>query len=466
MTASEMEQRLGSFRKRDFRVWRRRQWWLRWHSLLDCSSRMLRIWIASSSEDSSCSQGYKKQGEQSQRPSFTPWSSMVCQWCMKLLLYRKALTRLWTSESWGKGCRTSMRSQHRGTRDKVVRWHWQWSVTSRRDPRMEKLLCVWDPWTLWQGLQEEGDSTRQQVCWERSPRQGMQETKRWRQTGVSGNRSKIGFTRRGILGSSYPVGDSRHASGQWLYRSRSGEHRCVPRLCAHSVSVKNPNGEASKVVGRGCVRISIPLNKRELKCELKIILYVPDCSSNLLSVTRCTEWGHSFTFEKGNSCMKLQKGTRVKLTQENNLFYLPCSVLEFKMSSNSVKLDSARKWHRRLGHLNQTDVVRNAPETVGNSMIYATCAHGLRSQRLQYQEWQRPKQKRRWRPFRVESLPGFRFCIVFADQYTKFVFVHCLRQRVKHWPAWKNLFSVWGRPRKWGKTMRRSFSQSSSRHTA
>ena len=62
--------------------------------------------------------------------------------------------------------------------------------------------------------------------------------------------------------------------------------------------------------------------------------------------------------------MKFLKGTRVKLTQENNLFYLPCSVLEFKLSSNSVKLDSARKWHRRLGHLIQTDVVRNAPETV------------------------------------------------------------------------------------------------------
>ena len=63
--------------------------------------------------------------------------------------------------------------------------------------------------------------------------------------------------------------------------------------------------------------------------------------------------------------MKLQKGTRVKITQENNLFYLPCSVLEFKMSSNSVKLDSERSWHGRLGHLNQADVARNAPETVG-----------------------------------------------------------------------------------------------------
>ena len=124
--------------------------------------------------------------------------------------------------------------------------------------------------------------------------------------------------------------------------------------------VKNPNGETSRVVGRGRVRISTPSNKGEFQCELQNNLCVPDYSANLLSVSRCTEWGHSFTFKNGNSCMKLLKGTRVILMLENNLFYLPCSVLEFKMSSNSVKLDSARKWHRRLAHLNQADVVRIA----------------------------------------------------------------------------------------------------------
>ena len=129
--------------------------------------------------------------------------------------------------------------------------------------------------------------------------------------------------------------------------------------------VKYPNGEASRVVGRGCVRISISSNKREFQCKLKNVLCVPDYSSNLLSVSRCTEWGHSFTFEKRNNCIKLQKGTRVKLTQENNLVYLPCRVLDFKMFSSSVKLDSARKWHRGLGHLSQANVVRNAPKKVG-----------------------------------------------------------------------------------------------------
>ena len=78
--------------------------------------------------------------------------------------------------------------------------------------------------------------------------------------------------------------------------------------------VRNPNGESSREVGRGCVRISIHSNEGEFQCKLKNIFCVQDYSSNLLSVSRCTDWGHSFTFEKRNSCMKPQKGTRVKLT--------------------------------------------------------------------------------------------------------------------------------------------------------
>ena len=62
--------------------------------------------------------------------------------------------------------------------------------------------------------------------------------------------------------------------------------------------------------------------------------------------------------------MKLQNGTRVKLTHEDNLFYLNCSLLEIKMGSNSVKIYKARKWHRRMAHLNQADKVQSALETV------------------------------------------------------------------------------------------------------
>ena len=220
--------------------------------------------------------------------------------------------------------------------------------------------------------------------------------------------------------------------------------------------VRNPIGEASRVVGRGCVRISIPSNKGEFQCELKNVLCEPDYSSNLLSVSRCTEWGHSFTFEKGNSCMTLQKGTRVKLTQENNLFYLPCSVLEFKMSSNSVKLDSARKWQRLLGQLNQADVVRNSPETLGElEDLFNVCALAkiTKTPVPRVPETQAEEKLERvftdvMGPFRVESLSGLRFCIVSADQYTKFVFVDMLKAKSEALASLKKFVRRVGTPKK------------------
>ena len=51
-------------------------------------------------------------------------------------------------------------------------------------------------------------------------------------------------------------------------------------------------------------------------------------------------------------------------------------------------------------------------------------------------------------PFRVESLSGFRFCIVFADQYTKFVFVDLLKAKSEALASLKKfIFSV-GTPKK------------------
>ena len=51
-------------------------------------------------------------------------------------------------------------------------------------------------------------------------------------------------------------------------------------------------------------------------------------------------------------------------------------------------------------------------------------------------------------PFRVESLSGFRFCIVFADQYTQFVFVDLLEAKSEALASLKKfVFSV-GTPEK------------------
>ena len=179
------------------------------------------------------------------------------------------------------------------------------------------------------------------------------------------------------------------------------------------------------------------------------------------------------TFEKGNSCIKLQKRTRLKLRQEHNLFYLPCSVLQLKMTSNSVKLDIAKNWHRRLGHLNQTDVVRNTTTTSGNSMTYLVSSLWPRWQGLQSQEWLSPKKKRKWKVCSQTwwdlseknhcQCSGFAMCLRTSALILS---VDLLKAMSKALTRLKEFVLSVGRPRSLGKIMRNGSFHSGSKCSA
>ena len=168
---------------------------------------------------------------------------------------------------------------------------------------------------------------------------------------------------------------------------------------------------------RGCAKISIPSNKEEFQCKLKLVSCMPDYSSDLFSVSQCTQWGHSSNLETKKSCMKLQIGTRVKLTQEKSLFYLNCGLLEIKMGSNSVKIHRARKWRRQLANLDQADKVQSALETVGeldDAWIVCALAETTKSTVPRVAETQANEKLERvftdvMGSLRVESLSVFRF---------------------------------------------------------
>ena len=100
-------------------------------------------------------------------------------------------------------------------------------------------------------------------------------------------------------------------------------------------------------------------------------------------------------------------------------------------------------------------MVRNAPETVGElDDVCNVCALTkiTKTPVPRVAESQADEKPERvfidvMGPFRVESVSGFRFCIVFADQYTKFVFVVLLKAKSKALASLKKFFSVWGCPR-------------------
>ena len=163
--------------------------------------------------------------------------------------------------------------------------------------------------------------------------------------------------------------------------------------------------------------------------------------------------------------MKLQNGIRVNLSQEKNLFYLPCSVLGLKMSSNSVKLDNARKLHRGLGHLNQADLVTNASETVEefNGVCNVCALAKITKTPLPRVAETRAEEKLErvltnvMGLFRVESLSEFRFSIVFADQYTTFVFADLLKVKSETVTSLKKFVLSVGTPKKHRKDNAKEF---------
>ena len=126
------------------------------------------------------------------------------------------------------------------------------------------------------------------------------------------------------------------------------------------------------------------------------------------------------------------------------------------MSSNSVKVDSSRKCHRQLAHLNQADVVRNAQETVrelDDECNVCAFAKITRTTVPRVAETQTEEKLERvftvvMEFFRVESLSGFRFCIVLADQYTKFVFVDLLKAKSEALASMKMFVLSVGTPKK------------------
>ena len=245
---------------------------------------------------------------------------MVCQWGLKVLLYRKASTRQRTSQ---------LRKRLQNFHESTAQMHQEQSRSLALPVKLDfknsstkgnSFVCGIPGHTV-------EDCRRKETaqCSESGGRGNLDRARRRQRDGSKHEPVAMGPT----LAS--PDEEYWAALTQWktvgLLIDRGLTDQIVTNIDAfldfvtiQSV-VRNPIGEASRLVGRSCVRISIPSNKGKLRCELKNVFYVPDYSSNLVSVSSCTEWGHSLVFEKRKSCMRLQKGTREKLLQENNLFY-------------------------------------------------------------------------------------------------------------------------------------------------
>ena len=151
--------------------------------------------------------------------------------------------------------------------------------------------------------------------------------------------------------------------GNWIVDSGATCHMCNDRAqfvdfkeLSNTQEVTLGDGHTLNGKGIGTVRIETLLpDGKSQKCRLEKVLYVPDLSYNLLSVSKAAEAGHTTKFS-GTGCEILDGKKKVTAfaTKVGSLYYLEYYRKEEANATNDNNKE--RLWHRRYGHVGETNL--------------------------------------------------------------------------------------------------------------
>ena len=135
------------------------------------------------------------------------------------------------------------------------------------------------------------------------------------------------------------------------------------------------DGHSVKAFGIGIVDLNVRVSdEKQQRCRLFETLYVPKLSYNLLSVSKVTRSGKSFTFTE-SCCHLLDEKRNVVATgsKVGNMYYLNC-IDELGTTHEATICSSGETkeeiWHRRFGHLGLKNLQKLATDQLVNGLDY------------------------------------------------------------------------------------------------
>lgn len=106
----------------------------------------------------------------------------------------------------------------------------------------------------------------------------------------------------------------------------------------------------------GSVPIVANIGDGQCKVNFESVAYVPDLLTNLLSVARAIDHGHTMTFRRTEAVVVDSENKIVlRASCHGNLYFVDT----VKISINKVTCQEESniyKWHERLGHFNERDL--------------------------------------------------------------------------------------------------------------
>lgn len=255
----------------------------------------------------------------------------------------------------------------------------------------------------------------------------------------------------------------------WIVDSGATCHMCNDdKLFVKLRSLKQPlevtlgDGCAVEATGQGTVVLEMASTSGKMsRCKLHEVLYVPDLSYNLLSVSKAVEAGKVVEFSE-TSCQILD-ANRKPITvamRVGNLYYLNCLTdrQQAHAADNQSQQTKEDVWHRRYGHLGVQNLQKLAKEELVDGFDYNSlqainfcepCLEGKQHRR----KFPTGGGRRSDEPLglvhsdlcgkmNAKSLSGGEYFLTFIDDKTHYVWFYILKHKDEVFPRfleWKAL---------------------------
>ena len=217
------------------------------------------------------------------------------------------------------------------------------------------------------------------------------------------------------------------------------------------------DGHCLEATARGVVKLRLVLPDGVTKgCQLHDVLYVPDLSYNLVSVSKMAEAGKRVNFYN-TRCLVTDQNERVIAiaSKKGNLYYLNCVNVHHPPCVYVAENESV--WHRRYGHLGEKYLQQLEKDKLVKGFNYDVtkstelcepCVQG----KLCKSKFPSTGRKRAVRPLELvhsdvcgklknKSLSGAEYFLSFIDDKTHFTWVYMLKkkdevfQKFREWKA-------------------------------
>lgn len=212
-----------------------------------------------------------------------------------------------------------------------------------------------------------------------------------------------------------------------------------------SYKVTTANGDSVGAVGKGSITVEAFVNGQPERITLSDVWYVPSIKKNLFSVLSAQDKHLESEFQSKSEVCKLIISGKVKLVGKRcrygGLFKLSLrNVKPTKESQANVTCNDnvLQLYHERLGHQNKRHIKTFLSHELGihvdlDSELCEGCIYG-KAHRRRFGTRERAKAQGELMhsdvcgPF-VNSMSGYRYFVIFKDDYSKFRYVYFIKEK-------------------------------------